>query len=106
MFCLHLSLPSASFSSGFDMILDCLAKLNVQNEKRLYRVAELDSVIQKANKTIENLKVKVESRSESDSSPNDNHPIVVPPIPSEHDKLLQTVVERVEKTEGNINSHF
>ena len=104
------TLAAASCWSGFDLVIDCLTKLNTQNERLINRVSELDSVIQEQNRTIESLKIKVESHIEKDSSsspsPSDDHPIVVPPAPSDHRELLQTVVERVEKIEVNINSHF
>ena len=84
--------------NSFELIIECLNKLNSQNQKLISRVTELDAVVQEQNKTIETLEEKVNSGNTTDSSTSD--------IPAPSKELYSTVVKRVEKIEENLNSHL
>ena len=93
-----VSASASLCTDSFELIIQCLNKLNSQNQKLINRVTELDSVVQDQNKTIETLQTQVAS------SVTPNIPPVDASVPT--NELFTTVVKRVEKIEENINSHL
>ena len=61
-------------ANSFELITDCLNRLNSQNQKLLNRVTELDAVVIEQNKNIEILKTKIDSHVKKDHSPELLHP--------------------------------
>ena len=86
--------------NSLELVIECLNKLNSQNQKLFNLVTELDSKVQEQNKTIETLNTKIASCVEKIPSPSDD---ASPPPTNE---LFSTVVKRVNKIEENINSHL
>ena len=84
--------------NSFDLIIECLNKLNSQNQILINKVAELDSIVQEQGKTIETLQTRVVSSTTTAALTSD--------IPAPSKELYSTVVKRVEKIEENINSHL
>ena len=85
-------------ANSFEVIIDCLNKLNSQNQKLSKRVTELDEIVKEQSKTIETLQTKVTSSAATDPSTVD--------VPAPANELFNTVVKRVEKIEDNINLHL
>ena len=85
---------------GFETIIECLNKLNSQNQKLFNRVSELDSTVKEQNKIIESLQTRIDNNSESENGDNECSPA------TPDKELLNTVVKWVEKIEDNINSHL
>ena len=90
----------SSNGNSLELIVECLNKLNAQNQRLSNRVSELDSIVSEQNKTIESLKTKVDSLPEIGQSPSDSNSL------APEKELFTTVVKRVEKIEQNINSHL
>ena len=86
--------------NSIELVIECLNKLNSQNQKLFNLVTELDSKVQEQNKTIETLHTKIASCAEKSPSPSDSSSS--PPV----NELFSTVVKRVNKIEENINSHL
>ena len=87
-------------AAGFELVIECLNRLNSQNQKLFNRVSELDNLVKEQNKTIESLQTRSEPNSESVQAVNGGS------SPASDIELLTTVVKRVEKIEDNINSHL
>ena len=87
-------------ANSVELIIECLNKLNAQNQKLSNQVNELHTIVIEQNKTIESLNSKIESRPETDQPPSS---VVSPDLGNE---IFDTVVKRVEKIEQNINSHL
>ena len=82
--------------AAFEVIIDCLRKLNERNKVLTNRVVELDSQVQEQNRKIEDLSTVVASRS-NDSAIDSRE--------------INKVTDRVKKLEnevldGSIHSHF
>ena len=86
--------------TSVELIIECLNKLNAQNQKLSNQVHELHSIVIEQNKTIESLNSKIDSRPETDQSPSS----VV--SPDSGNEIFDTVVKRVEKIEQNLHSHL
>ena len=86
--------------NSLELVIECLNKLNSQNQKLFNFVTELDSKVQEQNKTIGTLHTKIASCAEKSPSPSDSSSS--PPV----NELFSTVVKKVNKIEENINSHL
>ena len=87
-------------AAGFELVIECLIRLNSQNQKLSNRVSELDIIVKEQNKVIEFLQTRLETSGESVNRANEGSPA------APENELLSTVVKRVEKIENNINSHL
>ena len=86
--------------NSLELVIECLNKLNSQNQKLFNPLTELDSKVQEQNKTIETLHTKIASCVGKSPSPSDGSSS--PPV----NELFTTVVKRVNKIEENINFHL
>ena len=86
--------------NSVELIIECINKLNAQNQKLSNQVTELHSIVIEQSKTIDSLKAKIDSPPEIEQSSNSSN------VSSPANEIFATVVKRVEKIEQNINSHL